>query len=244
MKNILTSKWFALGVGMVGFLVTMILLREPPQPEAPPEAGETEGSTNEEPAHVELEEHSPLQERPMPIVAPPRLVAPLSALEVGEPGSLQFNNPDVTELVAELKREKEELRKWEADLNELKQRLDLEKESISVITQEVLRAKAALELTLTAGLTLTDDTEQQQLRSLAGVYTNMPPASAAQILNGLESEDIARILVNMQPVEQAAILENFATNKILLNAEGKATEISERLRKLTRKPQISTRRGR
>lgn len=238
MKKILTSKWFALGVGMVGFVLTILLVYEPAETKSPADPAESETSTNEAPAHVEVEEHSPLKALPIPIVAPPP-AEPMLATQVGEPGSLRFNNPDIRELVDELLREKEKLLKWEANLNELQQRLALEKEFIGAITSEVLRAKAAMELSLTNGRTSIKDQEKRQLSDLAGVYTNMPPGSAVAILNGMEVDDIALILNNMGPVQKALILENFATNEVT-KATGIATEISEKIRRLVREQEIPT----
>ena len=232
MKNILTSKWFALGVGMVGFVVTMLFLPGSPEPVEPETPDETEASTNAEPDHVE-DETSPIKEHQEPIVSipPPALPISMSPLEVGEPGSLRFNNPDVRELVEELQREKAELRQWEAELNALRDSLVLEMQSIGILTQEVGKATAEAKALLKNGLTVTTNAEQKQLQILAGVYTNMPPFSAVMILNEMESEDIARILIKMQPPEQAAILEIFATNDTF-NAAGMATDISEKMRRL------------
>ena len=111
--------------------------------------------------------------------------------------------------------------------------------SLGTITQKFLQAKADLEHTLTNQLTMTETREQKQLRDLSVVYTNMPPASAVEILSSMDANDVARILQYMWPAQMASILENFATNKTVLSyEEGKATMISEKIRRLSEVPAI------
>lgn len=240
MKKILTSKWFALGVGMVLFLVVLLLSSAPGEADSAAGAHEGEGETStNELAAVEHEEvDSPLHKAEQPIVAPPPLT-PLPITQVGDPGSLRFNNPDIQQLVDELQQERQKLRDWETELEELRKRLELDKMSLGTITQKFLQAKADLEHTLTNQLTMTETREQKQLRDLSVVYTNMPPASAVEILSSMDANDVARILQYMWPAQMASILENFATNKTLLSyEEGKATTISEKIRRLSEVPAI------
>lgn len=182
-------------------------------------------------------EHAAPEEAPKPSGTPS---IPTSAFTgvVGEPGTHSFNNPDIKALWQELQREKGALLLKENQLKELARQVALEKAEIASSTQWVLNAKAAIMSDLTNQMTIRDKGEEARLKDLAKVYTNMPPSSAVQILNGMEVEDIARIMFFMDHVSQAGILENFATNKET-SASLKATEISQKIRKLGDKPKLT-----
>jgi flagellar motility protein MotE (MotC chaperone) len=237
MKKILTSKWFAAILGMTAFLVTIILFWNPVT-DASASGANAATNTNSTAAVSAPTNHSTIAEELLPKkIVTPLPIATASSSQVGEPGSLKFDNPEVVQLRTELQQEKVFLQDRERQLNELAARLKLEMEVIGSITQEVLLAKAALQASLTNNINILQSSETNQLRQLASIYTNMSPDNAVAILRSMTAEEIARILHLMETQNKAAILENFVTNKLTADS-GKATEISEKLLKLAPRPQL------
>lgn len=232
MNKILTSKWFAVVVALLAFVATLLVLWKPASKAAAKPAKSTKATSensNEAKDHAPPSKPSVLEETTAkPIVKSPTESTVLPN-QVGDPGSLKFNNPEVNKLVEELLEEKRALQDRENRLNELARRLSAEKEAIGSITQEVLRARVEMERAMTNQLNLRTVNEETNLLHLARAYTNMPPSTAVLILNGMDVALVARILMQMGDRERASILENFATNKDLV-AEAKATAISEKIR--------------
>mgnify|MGYP001570937673 FL=1 len=234
MNKILTSKWFAAVIAGVAFVATMLVLWKPTPKKAAGQNAKSETDTGKK------EESAP----PKPSVLEETVAKPIvkSAPEgaamlsqVGEPGSLKFTNPDINKLIEELLAEKRLLKDREFQLNELARRLAAEKAEIGSITQTFLNAKVEMERHLTNQLNLRSANEDTNLQHLARAYTNMPSSTAVLILDGMDVAQVARIMMQMGDANRASILENFATNKNL-KTEGKATEISEKIRLFSAPP--------
>ena len=248
MKKILASKWFFAVSAIVVFGATMAVLaifQKPVEPAAAV-AGGTNVVANGTNAlagseHAEQPDSAePTESHDAPQPSTPAASVPAAASGTfGEPGSVSFNNPDIKILVDELRQQKAALLAERGRLSELARRLALEKAEIAGITQKVLEAKSAMMAELTNQMNIQDTTENARLLSLSKVYTNMSAASAVQILHGMSVDDIAQILFFMAHTNQALILENFATNSVTRET-GKATEISEKIRKLAEKPKLSS----
>lgn len=235
MKKLLTSTWFALGLGAILFVVTMLYFpTSSPKSTTPADtnvvhAASTNGTEKAETAEKPAESHDTHAE-PVPTVTP-LVMTPLSG-DVGEPGSRAFNDPYVNKLIDELKREKVALMSKEKELRDLERQISLQKAEFGSMTQEVLQFKLALERTLTNQLTLIYRTETNKLQELANIYTNMPPQNAVEIMNKMTVDEIAKIMQFMPERNKALILENFATND-LTRQRSLATEISQRMRKVS-----------
>ncbi|MBM3839808.1 MAG: hypothetical protein FJ398_17920 [Verrucomicrobia bacterium] len=248
MTKLLTNKWFAAVIGVVAFAITMAVMLIFQKPETQPAArsGDTNAVSTATNAVTEAaagESHGEkapgaAEDSHKPSTPAPSATAAFSGA-IGEPGALSFNNPDVKTLRDELRRERAALLAKEHQLQEFARFLAQQKQEIGVLTQKVLEAKAAMMKELTNQMTVRYTNEEARVRGLAQVYagTNMPPASAVQILNGMEVDDIARLLFFMAYKDQAAILENFATNSLTKDT-GKATEISQKIRKLGEMPKL------
>ena len=251
MTKLLTNKWFVVGFAVVVFAITMTVMMIFQKPSPAPAAAAHGGDTNAvdhatngvaEAAggekHAEGEHAAGHEEGAKP-AAPASSGTTAFSGAIGEPGSLSFNNPDVKALRDELRRERAALLAKEQRLTEFDRHLKQQIQEFSSMTQEVAKAKAAIMADLTNQMTLRTTTEDTRIRGLAQVYagTNMPPSSAVQILNGMEIEDVARILYFMPFKDQAAILENFATNKLTIESS-KATDISQKIRKLSELPKL------
>jgi len=234
MKSILTSKWFALAAGILTSVAVVLFYPSSPTT-TPTSAGGTNavhGTNGVAATHdAAPATATPAEdEHAVPVVTPLKLTS--LGGNIGEPGSLTFNNPDLNAMIEELKREKTALLAKERELQELKRRIDLEKTEFGSMTSEVFQFKAALERTLTNQLTMIYRSETNKLQQLADIYTNMPPHNAVEILNNMTVDDVAKILEFMPERNKALILENFATNHVT-KASGKATDISQRMRRLS-----------
>jgi len=119
--------------------------------------------------------------------------------------SWAFQNPELNQLMAELKDEREAMRVRAAQLNELEARLNTERQEICLVTQTVYRLRKDLDATVSR---VTDE-EGVNLKKLAKVYATMSPAGAARILKEMDDDQIVKILALMKEAESAPILEGF-----------------------------------
>ena len=117
--------------------------------------------------------------------------------------SWTFQNPELNQLMAELKDEREALRVRASQLDELQARLNTERQEICQVTQTVSRLRKELDTTVS----LVADEEVVNLKKLAKVYAFMSPVGAARILKEMDDAQIVTILALMKEAESAPILE-------------------------------------
>ncbi|MEW6160416.1 MAG: hypothetical protein AB1813_23530 [Verrucomicrobiota bacterium] len=137
-----------------------------------------------------------------------------------------FTNPELDQLIAELKKEREALAAREKELNELAVRIQTEQGEISQITQMVSQLQREFDQTVLR----VKDEETANLKKLAKVYATMAPEGAATILKEMEDELIIKIIVYMKESEAAPILE-------LMGKEG--TDQAKRAAKLTERMRLA-----
>ena len=119
--------------------------------------------------------------------------------------SWTFQNPELNQLMSELKDEREAVRVRAIQLNELEARLSAERQEICLVTQTVFRLRKDLDATVSR---VTDE-EAVNLKKLAKVYATMSPVGSARILKEMDDEQIVKILALMKEAESAPILEGF-----------------------------------
>ena len=166
----------------------------------------------------------------------PKAVLPVHAQEPGEGGSefagetmltgpsWDFNNPEVDQIIAELRAEKVSLDEREKQLTEFAARLKSEQQELTVATQAVSRLQKEFD----RNVTRVREEEAANLKRLAKLYATMTPEGAANVLRNLEDEQLIKVLVHMKEVETAPILELMA--KPALEDAKRVAGISERLR--------------
>jgi flagellar motility protein MotE (MotC chaperone) len=138
--------------------------------------------------------------------------------------SWYFKNPEVDQLVAELKREKEALAQREEQLNELSARLQTERLELNQITQKI----AQMQQEFDQQVVRVQEEETSNLKKLAKVYAGMTPDGATAILRELPDDQIVKILMFMKETEKAPLLESLSKGG---DAEVKRVAlISERIR--------------
>ncbi len=138
--------------------------------------------------------------------------------------SWEFVNPDLDEMVAELKQQKQDMEAERKTLLELSQRIQSERQELIQITQQVHRIQKEIDQAI---IRVRDD-EGVNLKRLAKTYSGMTPEGAATVMKGLDDVSLVKVLLYMKETEAAPILEGIA-RKGEPDAKRMAL-ISERLR--------------
>jgi flagellar motility protein MotE (MotC chaperone) len=138
--------------------------------------------------------------------------------------SWTFQNPELNQLMAELKDEREAVRARAGQLDELQARLGIERQEICQVTQTVYRLRKELDATVSR----VADEEAVNLKKLAKIYATMSPVGAARILKEMDDAQIVKILALMKEAESAPILEGFGLGD--KRDDKRAALISNRLR--------------
>jgi len=148
---------------------------------------------------------------------------------------LDSRDPEVDLLIEELKKEKEALAKRESQLNELAERLRIERLELNQVTQIVYQAQAQFD----SNVVRVVGEEQANLKKLARTYAGMSPEGAALIFKQMEEATLLRVLALMKDSETAPILEAMAKQG---DADARRVAvISDRLRFLLPNPKDSKR---
>ena len=167
---------------------------------------------------------------PVPAAAESQMV---ETSHVAEP-SWNYRNPEITQLIVDLNREREALAQRQQQLNELASRLQAERQELNQVTQNVFRMQREFDHNV---LRIRDE-ETANLKKLAKVYATMSPEGATGILKEMEDEQVVKIMVFMKENETAPILEALAKSG---NDQAKrAALISERLRLSISRPSAAS----
>jgi flagellar motility protein MotE (MotC chaperone) len=144
--------------------------------------------------------------------------------------SWTFQNPEVDQLISELKKEKEAQAEKRKQLNELEVRLRAERGELNQVTQTIHQ----LQLDFDRNVVRVEEGETANLKKLAKVYSSMAPSSAVLILKEMDETTLVKIMALMKDSEAAPILECLAKQG---EAEAKrAAALSDRLRLSLVKP--------
>ncbi len=159
----------------------------------------------------------------MPVLETPSTSDASSATTLRGP-SWEFSNPELDQLMAELKKEKATLAERQKQLDELAARLEAERSEIYTATQAVHQ----IQVDLDRSFIRVADEETANLKKLARMYAAMSPDGAAGILKQLDEASVVKIMLYMKEDESAPVLETLSK---LGDAEAKLVAgISERLR--------------
>jgi flagellar motility protein MotE (MotC chaperone) len=138
--------------------------------------------------------------------------------------SWSFFNPELDQIIAELKAEKDAAEAKEKQLNELAARLRAERAELD----EALKGIKKIQSQVDRDVFRIKEDEAGNLKRLAKMYAAMEPASAAKILRELDDAIVVKTLTLMKEPETALVLEAFSK---LGEAETKrAAALAENLR--------------
>jgi len=152
-----------------------------------------------------------------------------------EAASLNYGNPEIDELMSELRLRREALEAREVQLKAWETRLQAERSELNVVTQLVSRVQADLDQTISRAQADLDKSvlriradEMANLKRLAKTYNDMSPQAAGAILKNQDDETVAKLLLLMKDSEVAVFLEQLAKQG---DAEAKrASLLTERIR--------------
>lgn len=138
--------------------------------------------------------------------------------------SWTFFNPEMEQIVGELKSERDTVAIKEKQLAELAARLRAERAELD----EELKKMKAIQAKVDRDVMRIKDDEAGNLKKLAKMYAIMDPAGAAKIMRELDDVVVVKILTLMKEPEVALVLESFAR---MGDPETKrAAQLSESLR--------------
>ncbi len=165
---------------------------------------------------------------------PPAAAEPDPAHVVNTTGpSWEFNNPELDQLVADLKREREHLAEREKQLDELAARLQAEKSEISRATNAVVQ----LQRDFDQSVTRLKDEEQANLKKLAKLYTTMAADSAAPVMRELPDDTLVKLFAIMREAEIAPLLE--LLSKPNASDAKRVAALTDRYRLLQTRPSVT-----
>ena len=120
--------------------------------------------------------------------------------------SWSFFNPELDQIIAELKSEKDAAVAKEKQLNELAARLRAERAELD----EALKGIKKIQSQVDRDVFRIKEDETGNLKRLAKMYASMEPASAAKILRELDDVIVVKTLTLMKEPETALVLEAFS----------------------------------
>ncbi|GDY21607.1 hypothetical protein LBMAG56_29540 [Verrucomicrobiota bacterium] len=157
-----------------------------------------------------------------------------------------FTNPEIEELVRDLREEKTALAKRREQMLELEVRLRAERDELTALKKEIKQLQNEFDQTVTKThaelaqnvakvqedmdktIARVQDEEVANLKKLAKTYAAMEAASAAAIMREMGDAVVVKIMLFMKETETAPILETLARPNE--QAAKRAALISERLR--------------
>ena len=138
--------------------------------------------------------------------------------------SWDFVNPEIDQLIAELKMEKKAVQERQQQLDDLDTRLHTERAELGQVIQSVRQLQSEFD----KAVLRVQDEETGNLKKLAKVYAAMTPETAANVLEQLDNQAIVKIMLYLKDGETAAILEAMAKKS---EADARRTaQISEQIR--------------
>ncbi len=164
-----------------------------------------------------------LIQKPLAESAKPRVATE----EETEQGFWERHDPEVDQLLHELKNEKELLAKRAAELKELETRLAAERAELNQVTQRV----AEIQQEFDASVIRIKEEEGPNLKKLAKLYMTMSPEAASAIFRELDDEVVVKLFAIMKEDQSAPLLEAMARGGE--EQAKRAASLAEALRKTT-----------
>ena len=135
----------------------------------------------------------------------------------------QQHNPEVDEMVRELRREKEEMARREADLRQLAAQLRAEREAINQVTQRVAQVQAEFDQNIMQMKAEEIPNLKKQTKRLA----TMSPEGVAAIFREMDDATVVKLMGLMKEDQSALLLDSMTKEG---DAQAKrAASISEAL---------------
>lgn len=139
-------------------------------------------------------------------------------------GAWELPNPEVEQMIEQLRAEREAVRTRAQQLNDLEIRLKTDRNELDGLIVNVKQLQEDFDRSILR----VQEEETSNLKRLAKVYSSMEPAGAVTILKELDDYSLVKILLYIKEAEVAPILEALA--KLGPSDAKRAAGISESLR--------------
>jgi flagellar motility protein MotE (MotC chaperone) len=117
--------------------------------------------------------------------------------------SWKFRNPEIDQMVSQIKEERYALATREQELKEWEARLAAESREIATVTQAVTKTQADFDKRM---LLFTDQQKDNAKREIK-LFADMSPDGVVAMLGAMPDDEVARLLYTMKPDVSAAILD-------------------------------------
>jgi flagellar motility protein MotE (MotC chaperone) len=144
-----------------------------------------------------------------------------------------FKNPEVDQLIEELKTRKAALDKRETELNLLATRLQSEREQLDIVTQRV----ASIQQQFDRNILRIQESELANIKKMVKTYSGMEPEEAATVFKGMDEDTVTKIFRAMKEEKVAEILKIMA--KPTAADAKRAARIMERMRLSVVEPAVT-----
>lgn len=162
---------------------------------------------------------------PAPVRAAEKTVTTALMAAPDDEPSWRFHNPEFTQWVEEIKRERDALNIREQQLNELQTRLEAERQEILTVTQTVHQLQADFD----NNVVRLKEQEMDNLKRQAKVISAMSPEGAAAMINEMPDDEVVRLLFTMKTDEASLILDTLS--KMGRPEAKRAATVTERMRR-------------
>ncbi len=222
MKRLIKSPWFAAVLGIVAFVVTLLVMLDPAKlldVEAlkrrlaemnRADANATEAGPREL-EHIAEDDQKLGDEQEANMMELQKALDNLQA--AGDPGELQFDNPDIKKLIDGLGLQFLDLEERRHNLDELNKEATRQLTEIASYTNQVVLARAALQKEFEQKNLLITQSQTNRLAELARIGESMmndSPENALRALKLNQPDQVARIMYFMAGTNRAAIFNNLA----------------------------------
>ncbi len=221
MKRLIKSPWFAAVLGIVAFVVTLLVMLDPAKlldvealKRRLAEINQAEANATAEPRKLEHiaeddQKHGDEQEANMM-----ELQKALDNLQAaGDPGELQFDNPDIKKLIDGLGLQFLGLEERRHNLDELNKEAARQLTEIASFTNQVALARTALQKEFKQKNLLITVSQTNRLAELARISESMmndSPENALRALKLNQPDQVARIMYFMAETNRASVFNNLA----------------------------------
>lgn len=150
--------------------------------------------------------------------------APEHAVRPDNDPSWKFRNPELEQMLEEIRQEREALGTRRQQLDELQKRLDAEREELFLVTQTVHQ----LQVDFDKNVVRLKDQEAENIRHQAKIVAGMTSEGAATMLYQMPKDQMVRVLFTLKPDAAALILD--ALSKMGSSQAKRAAEAADQLR--------------
>ena len=224
MMRILKSPWFASVMGLVAFVVTMMLVFKPTlDPDLLQKLAEAASRGDDNATgpgegnltHITHADQQVAKRQHRDMIVLRKALDNIRTS--GDPGTLQFDNPDIKKLVDGLGRQYQDLEERMQRLDDLNKQVELQLSHLMSVTNHIEQIRADLHEDFVRGRELIKRSETNRLAEQARDYQTMMADSLPNTLSALKLKppnEIARVMFYMAPTNRAVVMNALASDPV------------------------------